>query len=68
MPGPPVRVFLTFRDPGARVGVVIAMRPRSAAAVWALLGAQVNGDEMADSEVQIHAEIQVITDAASSIP
>lgn len=68
LPGPPVRVVLTFRDPGARQGIVISMRPRSAAAVWALLGAQCNGEDMADAEVQIHAELEVTADAAPAVP
>lgn len=65
LPGPPVRVVLTFRDRGTRRGVTLSMRPRSAAALWALLGAQVNGDEMAESEVALTADLEVTSDAST---
>ena len=65
--GPPVVIVLTFRDRGARRGATLTLRPRSAAALWALLGAQVNGEEIADSEVTITADLEITDHAAPSI-
>jgi hypothetical protein len=66
--GPPVRVVFSLRDRGTRRGVVLTMRPRSAAGVWAVLGAAVQTDESAETEVTIRAQLEITGDATPTVP
>lgn len=64
--GPPVQIVFSLRDRGARRGIVLTMHQRSAAGLWAVLGAAVGMDQSAETEVTIRGHLE-ITDAAPTI-